>query len=230
MRGGGRSVRCPPSNATRAGSPPGSRRRRCPGWTRPRRTARTSRRADLDGNGVVPRLDALDGRAVGAPGEPLGLEPGLALREAEVDAELDGGARVDPEVLRHGAADTEPGGPPGPTTPGLADGERRVLGGDGLGERHRFVRHLPGVDGDRGRATVHGGVDAVADEAGDPSLDEGFVVVHGGGSFPAGTVRQQDGRRQGRSGAGGPESVGRGQPLMPPARALPPPRPRDTST
>ncbi|OEI67426.1 hypothetical protein Cus16_2856 [Curtobacterium sp. ER1/6] len=144
--------------------------------------------ADLDGHGVVARLDALDRRAVGAPGESLGLEAGLPLREAEVDAELDRGAGVGAEVVGHGAPHAEPRGAPGAAAPRAADRERRVLGGDGLGERDGLVRHVPGVDGDRGRAAVHGGVDAVADETGDPGFDERFVVVHGGGSFPAGTA------------------------------------------
>ncbi len=153
----------------------GSRRRRAPaGWRPPRRRGRPRPRRDRDP--VVARVEPLHHGAVGAVDEPLGLEAGQAVGPAEVDEQLQAvaGRR---RTGRHLAGEVEPGRAPG-RPPRPAERERRVVGPQGLGGRHRLPGHVPGGDLQPPDHAVGGRPDPLAQHPLQPFGGRRPVVMH----------------------------------------------------
>ena len=136
------------------------------------RRARAVRQRDV----ATPRLDAAEHAAVWRVGHALGLEPGLAGREAEVDYQLGPGVRLGP-VRRHRTRDVEPDRAPR-RPPRRADRERAEPLADRLGERHRFAGRGPGPDVHRSSVPVGGRGEALPDEPRHPAQHQLRVVVH----------------------------------------------------
>ncbi len=148
-----------------------------------------------DAHPVVVRVERLDLAAVGAVDQALALEAGHHPVEAEVEDGLDGAARP---VGRDAAGDLEPGGAPG-RPPRLADRAGTVRGRQALGDGHGLAGGLPALDGERDGAGVHGGFDALREDAAEAVFGDAAVVVHGGGSRGG---RSWDRRADGCSGGG----------------------------
>lgn len=95
---------------------------------------------------------------------PSAWEPGLAGGEAEINEHFGPGTRLVSPLCRDGAGEMKPARPPG-FAPGRTGGTRDEFIADGLGERDRLVRGMPGRDGERRASPVHGRFDPFGDEA-----------------------------------------------------------------
>lgn len=123
---------------------------------------------------VVVRVECLDLAPVGPVDQALALEAGHHPVEAEVEDGLHGPARP---PGGDGSGDLEPGGAPGraPRVAGRAGlvGRRQALGdGDGL------ARGVPALDGQRERAGVDGGLDALVEHPAEAVFGDAAVVMH----------------------------------------------------
>lgn len=129
-----------------------------------------------DAHPVVVRVERLELAAVRPVDQALALEARHHAVEAEVEDGFDGAARP---VGRDGAGDLEPGGVPGrtPRVPGLAG---LVAGRQRLRHRDGLVRRVPALDGQRERAGVDGGCDALLEDPAEAVFGNAAVVVHDG--------------------------------------------------
>lgn len=127
-----------------------------------------------DAHPLVARVEALHRGAVGPVDQALALEAGHVLVEAEVEERLDGPPGPG---LGDGAGRAEPTGAPGSTPPG-ARLDRLGLGGESFGDRHRLAGRVPHRDVQRHGLGVHGGADALVEDALEAGFDQAAVVMH----------------------------------------------------
>ncbi len=84
-----------------------------------------------------------------------------------------------PAHLRHGAGDAEPAGAPG-SAPAGAHLDGLGVGCESLGDRHGLAGGVPHRDVQRHGLGVHGGADALVEDALEAGFDQVAVVMHAG--------------------------------------------------
>ncbi len=144
-----------------------------------------------DAHPLVARVEALHRGAVGAVDQALALEAGHVLVEAEIEDRLDGPPGP---LLRHGAGDAEPAGTPG-SAPAGAHLDGLGVGRESFGDRHGLAGGVPHRDVERHGLGVHGGADALVEDALETGFDQVAVVMHAGAPGSVGRLVTRGGSR-----------------------------------
>ncbi len=123
---------------------------------------------------VVVRVEGLDLAAVGPVDQAFALEPGHHPVEAEVE---DGFHRAAGPVRGDRTGDPEPRGAPG-RAPRVADRVGLVARRESFGDGDGLAGGLPALDGQRDRAGVDGGLDALLEDPAEAVFGDAAVVMH----------------------------------------------------